>query len=495
MGETMAARKMYIDGQWIESGKSISTINPATGEDLALVSSAGANELAQALQAAKDASHDWAATDITRRADIIKTFAESLEEAYGDEGEETALKRLIRDEVGKRIPEADLEVAESAEIARFFSDNAPRWLANETLALNQDLWPTKRSEVRYMPHGVVAVIKPWNYPLELAIWAIVPALISGNTVIFKPSQLSPLVGLEIAKMLDDAGIPPGVFNVITGDDQLGKELVRSREIAYVSFTGSVAAGKDVAAVAAQRLIPTGLELGGIDAAIVCDDVDVDMAARGLVWGSFANAGQVCVKPKRVLVHAAVYDRVLSRVVELTSDLKQGRDFGPVISDDAAQRIQRQIEDTANTGESHIVLGGKRITGDGYFIEPTIIADIGSDSPMWKEECFGPVLAIRRVDSIDEAIALANLSDYGLAASIWGSSKDRMSEIADQLEVGTVWINDVNLAFPSAPWGGVKLSGIGKDLGRWGLEEYVVAKHVNIEQSDERNRDWWFPYDA
>lgn len=416
---------------------------------------------------------------------------EILHERYGEEGEETDLKRLIREEVGRRLLEADIEVIESADMLSYYVDNGPDVLAEERPELNEDLWPTKESKVQYEPVGVIGVIKPWNYPLELPIWSIGAALIAGNTVVFKPSEKSPLVGAEIGRIFEEAGLPDGVLNIITGDGNTGRMLVES-DVDMVSFTGSRTVGRSIAETCGRDLKEYALELGGNDPAIIAPDVDLELAANGIVWGSYCNTGQVCVRPKRVLVHDDIYDGFLDLVVEKTENLEKDRDFGPLISREQLETVKDQVQSTLNQG-AKLLHGGEEIEGDGYYFEPTILTQVTPEMEVFQEECFGPVMPIMRVDSVEDGVRIANSSDYGLGASVWTGDLQYGSKIAEQLEAGMVWVNDVNVAFPETPWGGIKDSGSGVELGPHGILEYTNLKHVSIETGDSDTRDWWFPY--
>ena len=347
--------------------------------------------------------------------------------------------------------------------------------------------------VIYEPVGVVAAIKPWNYPLELPIWALAAALIAGNTVVFKPSEHSSFVGLEIGKLFEEAGLPPGVLNILTGDGEVGKMLVRHEGIDMVTFTGSVSVGREIAEQCGKRLIKCSLELGGNDPAIVEPDVDLELAANGLVWGAFCNSGQVCVSANRVFVSQKIAEDLTKRIVQKTKALRVTTDFGPIVSAEQLVTIEEQVKDAVSKGAT-VLVGGQRLEHDGgFFYAPTVLTNVSSSMRLMTEECFGPILPIITVSNTKEAVELANLSTYGLGASVWTSDLVKGREIADKIESGMVWINDVNVAFPETPWGGIKCSGGGTDLSDWGLYEYVHRKHINVETSASTRRDWWYPY--
>ena len=292
--------------------------------------------------------------------------------------------------------------------------------------------------------------------LELPIWAIGPALLAGNTVIFKPSEHSSLVGAELVKFFLEAGVPNGVLNFLSGDETTGRSLVRAEGIDMVSFTGSRAAGQEISSECGQRLRRCALELSGNDPAIVLADVDIELASNGLLWGSFANAGQVCVRPKRILMDRAVAPKLIARLVEKTAALRPDVDFGPLISEHQLRAVDQQVAQAVREG-AKLLAGGRRLPDrTGYFYEPTILVSVLPVVDLdARGECFGPVMPILEFDSLDQAIAMANAGDYGLGASIWSNDLQRARETADTIQAGMVWVNDVNVAFPQAPWGWCK----------------------------------------
>jgi acyl-CoA reductase-like NAD-dependent aldehyde dehydrogenase len=484
---------ILIDGTWEERDSTEASINPATGDKLDDYVVGSSDDIDAAVSAARSALERWRRTPVNNRSDVLMKAVAKLREAYGDEGEPSALKGLITAEVGKRLPEADLEVSESADVLEYYANESPRLLEPERLVLDEELWPSKQSRVVFEPVGVIGVIKPWNYPLELAMWAIAPALAAGNTVVFKPAEQSSLVGLALGKLFDEAGLPPGVLNVITGDAETGRALVSHDGVEKISFTGSVEAGRSIGAECAKQLKRVTLELGGVDPAVVLPDADLELTANGLVWGSFCNAGQVCVRPKRVIIEASLADPLTDLLVQKTKALKKDQDFGPLISEDQLRTVEDQVK-SALDGGADLKAGGERLGNKGFFFAPTVLANVSPDMRIVEEECFGPVMPILIADGAAEAIDLANASRYGLGASVWSTDRDAANDAAERLRAGMVWVNDVNVAFPQAPWGGVKQSGIGAELGRWGLDEYTIKKHVSVEEGSDQTRDWWFPYD-
>jgi acyl-CoA reductase-like NAD-dependent aldehyde dehydrogenase len=375
----------------------------------------------------------------------------------------------------------------------YFANKAPELLLPRKPLLNQELWATKQSEIVFEPLGVVGIIKPWNYPLELPFWAIAPALVTGNTVVFKPSEHSSFVGLEIGKFFEEAGLPAGVLNIITGDGSAGKILVQHDFVNMISFTGSVSTGREIAVECAKRLRKCSLELGGNDAAIIEADVDLELASNGLVWGAFCNSGQVCVKAKRIFINEEILDELTEKIVEKTNSLRSGIDYGPIVSEKQLKMIESKIKDAVSKG-AKILTGGRRVDGiNGYFFLPTVMTNLDMTMNLMNEECFGPVLPIISVKDTTDAIERANHSIYGLGGSVWTSNLEKGVKIAKSIQAGMVWVNDVNVAFPETPWGGIKNSGLGVELSEFGIYEFVQPKHINIEISSNTRRDWWYPY--
>lgn len=489
----MRKGQMYVNGKWVEGKESFKTFNPSTGEVFGSVYAGSIEDVDVAVAAARRAFPSWRALGSNQRAEIVGKVVDLLVERYGKQGEPTELKTLIMTEMGKRLPEADIEVIETSDMLAFFVKRGPELLEPRPLELNQELWPTKKSFVLFEPIGVVGVIKPWNYPLELPIWAIGPALVAGNTVVFKPSEHASFVGLEIARLFAEASLPAGVLNVITGEGETGKLLVQHDGVDMIAFTGSIPVGREIAIECAKRLRKYTLELGGNDAAVVEPDVDLELAANGLVWGAFCNSGQVCVRTKRAFVHMRVADHLTKLIVEKTRALRPGIDFGPIVSREQLEKVERQVKDAVRKGAKVLVGGRRAEVKNGFYFEPTVLSEVNTSMDLMKEECFGPVLPIVSVSDTEEAVRLANDTPYGLGGSVWTSDLKHGEELAQSLQAGMVWVNDVNVAFPEAPWGGIKQSGPGMELSEWGLYEYVHKKHVSVETSNETRRAWWYPY--
>lgn len=489
----MRKGQLYINGIWIDGKETFTSVNPNTNEIFGIVANANADEVNKAVLSAKNALPSWSALSIHDRSLILKKVVDFLVEEYDEAGKATALKQVISDEMGKRMPEADIEVIESSDMMNYFVLNAEKYLMKNEPTLNQDLWATKKSEIHFEPKGVVAIIKAWNYPLEIPIWAIAPALITGNTVVFKPSQHSSFVAIELVKLFEKAGLPKGVLNLITGDNNTGENLVNNENINMVSFTGSAKIGTEINIKCAKRHIKCSLELSGNDGALVEDDADLELTSNGLVWGAFCNSGQVCVGIKRAFINSTIFNDLSSLIVDKTKSLRPEIDYGPIISESQLLMLESFVDDAISKG-AKILTGGERIKNNkGNYYLPTVLSNITNDMRLMNEECFGLLLPLIKVDSTEMAIQRINDSEYGLGASIWTDNIVKGEEIAKRIQTGMVWINDVNVAFPEAPWGGIKISGNGIDLSQFSLFEYVNIKHINTELSKDQRRIWWYPY--
>lgn len=483
----------YINGNWIDSESVIDSINPNTGELLGVIPNSNLTETQFAVKSARNAFVKWSQTTIDYRIEILKKVVAFLIDEYGEEGQVTPLKQLISNEVGKRLPEADIEVIESSDMIQYFIDNAKNILKEREISLNQDLWSQKESILTFEPRGVIAIIKPWNYPLEVPIWSIAPALVSGNTIVFKPSEHSTFVAIELIKIFEKAGIPKGVINLISGDGSTGHFLVNNDDINMISFTGSQKIGKEINIIAASKFIKCSLELSGNDAAIVDESANLELAANGLVWGAFCNSGQVCVGVKRAYIHKNIIINLTSSIVEKTNKLIKDKDYGPIISKKQLSLIDAFVKDAVTKG-AKVLTGGKIIESvEGFYYPPTVLINVSKEMRLIKEECFGNILPIIEFSNMDEAINYANDSNYGLGASVWSTNEENYNLLTSKIKAGMVWVNDVNVAFPEAPWSGIKNSGGGIDLSDFGLLEYVNLKHINTEISSENKRNWWYPY--
>jgi len=358
----------------------------------------------------------------------------------------------------------------------------------------------KEARLVYAPIGVVLAIKPWNYPWGQSIPVVASALVAGNTVVLKPAPATTLVGLRLGALAQKAGFPAGVVNVVASEDAVAASLVEDPRIGKIVFTGSVATGKKVMATAAKNLTPVVLELGGKDPAIVCRDADLDRAAKGITWAAFLNAGQTCASVERVYVEKPVAEAFLEKVLEETrrvrlSSATSGGDMGPLTLERQRRVVEEHVADAVAKG-ARVLTGGAVPPGPGLFYPPTVVVDVDHTMTLMREETFGPVLPIMAVDSLDEAIRLANDSPYGLTASGWTRSEETARRLSHELVAGVVTINDhvSSFAEPTAPWGGVRWSGMGRIHGLLGLREMVQAKYVSLDRGRGPEL-WWYPYDA
>ncbi|MCX9082211.1 MAG: aldehyde dehydrogenase family protein [Candidatus Methanoperedens sp.] len=481
--------KLLIAGKWNACDRKFESLNPATGEVLGKACLAGVEEVTEAVKEAKLAQKGWKKTDILERARIFTRIGDELLKRS------QVISNLITMEMGRPLFESNIEVRKTSEMVKYFANEGKKLLEGDEIPIN----PHNFSYTRFEPVGVVGIIKPWNYPLLLPFWAIAPSLIAGNTVVFKPSDLTPFVGIEIGKICQDAGIPDGVINIVTGDGFTGKSLVSS-DIDMISFTGSLDTGKNIMKNSADKLHRISLELGGSDAFIVFKDAHIEEAINGAVWGRFMNCGQVCISPKRIFVEDDIADSFIEEFVNKTRELIIGNgldpctDIGPMVSKEQREKLELQVEDALRKGVI-VKCGGKRPQSlqNGYFYEPAVLTGVTPEMSVMNEEVFGPVAVISVFKNMDEAIALANKTRYGLGASVWTKNLDTAMNMSSQLECGMVWVNEICTLHPQCSWGGIKHSGMGKDLSRYGIREFVNIKNVNINLGTEQSRSWWFPY--
>lgn len=475
--------------------RQLTSRNPATGETLGELTCATDAEIHAAVARVRAAQPAWAAVDLRRRVAILRRFQRLLAD------HRAAVATLITREAGKPYVEAlSTEVLVALDAARYCIEAAHSFLRDERVPHGNLMVKAKRGRIVREPHGVVGIISPWNYPFSTPATETLAALVTGNAVVLKPSELTPLVALELRSLLHEAGVPEDIFQVVIGDGAAGAALISSA-IDKAVFTGSVPTGKRVAETAANRLLPVVLELGGKDAMLVLRDADVEIAAWAAVWGAFMNAGQTCLSVERCYVHRSLLDRFLEVVVAKTSKLHIGNgldpntDVGPVISERQLQIIESQVEEARLNG-ARVLTGGTRLPDLGpTFYAPTVMSDVDHSMRLMREETFGPVLPIMPFDSDDEAIALANDSEFALAASIWTQDRRHGEKLARRIEAGTVMINDVLTCFgiSEAPHGGFKSSGIGRTHGRYGMEEMVRIKYVDTDLSPAIPKPWWYRY--
>lgn len=471
----------------------IESFAPATGELLGTVPVMSRSDVATAVQAARRAQEAWALLPVEERCERVLRFRDALV----DRAEEVV--DLLARETGKPRHEAlGHEVFTIADLCTYYCKNAPAILAPREIDLH--LLKHRRSVVQYVPRGVVGIISPWNFPFAIPMGDAIAALITGSAVVIKPSEVTPLIAMEAKKIWDSTGLPEDLLQIVTGYGETGSALIDSG-VQKIVFTGGVATGKRVAAACGERLIPCVMELGGKAPLIVCEDADLERAARAVVFGGFTNSGQVCIGVERVYAHRDVHDRLLARVTELTRELRQGDpmsklvDVGAIIFPKQIEVAEAHIRDAQAKG-AKLEVGGNRIDGPGQFFEPTVLSGCTPEMTVMREEIFGPIVPLMSVDTIERAIELANDSHLGLNAYVFTTDKEKGRRIAERIQAGSVLVNDVltNHACPETPFGGVKQSGFGRIHGDDALRDLSEIKHVMLDRLKPPSKDpLWFPY--
>jgi acyl-CoA reductase-like NAD-dependent aldehyde dehydrogenase len=459
--------------------------NPATEENIEEIRTSSRDDLDEAVERARRGFREWREVSGLERAELFHALAQNLRD-HADE-----LAEIMTKEGGKPFIENRDEVEWTAacfdyygEIARDSVGYLPAPIEAQQLAL-----------VIKEPVGTVACIVPWNYPLLLAAWKVAPALAAGNAVILKPSEETPLATRRMAELIE--GLPEGLLQVVYGAGDVGEMLVRHPGIDMVAFTGSQETGRKVGLVAAERLIPANLELGSKDPFIICDDVDIEVAAQGAVWAACLNAGQVCTSSERFYVMSEVADdfveasRIYVESLQIGDPMDERTDIGPMINAKGREKVERHVGEAIHKG-AKVVAGGERYGERGFFYKPTILTGVEPSMTVMRDETFGPVVPVVRVDTLDEAIEQANSVPYGLGANVYTRDFEKMLKCMREIRAGTVWINDPLTDNDAAPFGGQRGSGIGRELGREGLEAFQESKHVHIDPRVEK-KEWWYPY--
>lgn len=484
--------RLLIGGEQVAGdGPPLAVENPATETTITAVHTASTEQVGAAVAAARRAQRAWG-VELTaaERAEALHEIANGLR-ARTEE-----LAQLMTAEGGKPLLENRDEVGWTASAFDFYAELAR---AEEGRVIP----PVERTQLALVirePLGVVACIVPWNYPLLLLAWKLAPVLAAGNAAVCKPSELTPLSTLALAPLFDH--LPPGTVNLLAGAGDVGEHLVEHEDVDGIAFTGSVATGTRIAEHAARRMARVNLELGGKDAFIVCPDVaaDIEIAARGGAWAAYLNAGQVCTSAERFYVHTDVYDDFVSAFVAHTSTLRVGdpteatTDIGPMISAPQRAKVTAQVDAAVAAGAEVLTGGGSAGHTHGYYLEPVVVVGAAAETDLLREETFGPVAPIVPVGSLDEAIALANSTPFGLGANVYTRDLETMVRCAREIRSGTVWINDPLTDNDAGPFGGFKRSGLGRELGTEGLHAFQEPKHVHIETRIEV-KDWWYPYGA
>ena len=477
------------------AGQKVVSRDPATNEALREFDCASEQAVLEVVGRAKRAQPGWAKLGVKKRVSVLRNFQRLLQENKAEVAE------LISRETGKPYVEAlTTEIIVVLDSVRFLAENAFALLGDERLPHGNIAMKTKSGRILREPHGVIGIISPWNYPFSIPATESLSALAAGNAVVLKPSEFTTLVALKLAELFHSAGVPEEAFHVVAGDGSTGEALMKSG-LDKLLFTGSVATGKRIAQAAATRLLPIVLELGGKDPMIVLEDADIDVASSGALWGAFVNAGQTCLSVERCYVDRKIYQPFLEACSLKTKQLRVGKgmdseaDIGPMIHERQLRVVEQHVENARRLG-ARILTGGKRLPELGpNFYAPTVIADVTHDMQIMREETFGPVLPIMAFDSEDEAVRLANDSEYGLSASIWTKDRRRGEALVPRINAGIVMVNDAVSCFgiSEAPHGGVKSSGIGRAHGRFGLEEMVRIKYVASDRLPDMKKIWWYRY--
>jgi succinate-semialdehyde dehydrogenase/glutarate-semialdehyde dehydrogenase len=467
---------LFIGGEWraAEDGKTLDVADPSTGKVVKTIASASVADGKAALDAAVEAFPSWAATPARERAELLRRAFDLLQERK----EEFAL--LMTVEMGKPLAEARGEVAYGGEFVRWFSEEAAR--IQGRYGANPE--GTGRMIVSQHPVGPCYLITPWNFPLAMATRKIAPALAAGCTVVIKPAALTPLTTLYFAKLLEDAGLPAGVVNVVTtkASGPVSEEIIRDPRLRKLSFTGSTPVGQQLLEQAAGGVLRTSMELGGNAPFVVFDDADLDKAVDGAMLAKFRNIGQACTAANRFIVHRSVADEFARRVTERVKAMKIGRgteegvQIGPLIDDRAVAKANDLVTDAVDRG-AELRTGGKAIDGPGTFYEPTVVTDVKPGSEILREEIFGPVLAIVPFDDEDEAVRLANDTEYGLVSYVFTENLARGQRMIERLETGMMGLNMGVVSNAAAPFGGWKMSGLGREGGAEGIHEYLQTKYT------------------
>lgn len=480
----MDIKKMYIDGEWVEgtSGKIIDVINPATGEVFEKVYESSVEDTRKAIAAAKKSfyeTREWRDMDSQERGDILLKIADMIEE----KADEFAMLDTLDN--GKPLREAEGDIADGVHTFRYYAGliKAPY---GGVYDVNKG-FGEMHSYTVHEPVGVCAQITPWNYPFLMSVWKLAPALAAGNSIVFKPSPKAPLSTIKLFEIFEAAGLPKGCVNLLQGDAEVGTEMGENKDVDMITFTGSTKVGQSLMKGAASNVKKIGLELGGKSPNVIFADADIDGAVEWAMIGIFFNQGEVCSAGSRIIIEESIKDEFIEKLAKKANAMTIGNgvdnpDLGPVITKEHMERVLSYIQSGIDEGAT-LVCGGERYTeGDcanGYFIRPTIFDNCTPDMKIVREEIFGPVVCVQTFKTEEEAIRMANDTMYGLAGGVFTSDVTRAMRVIKELRAGITWVNCYNPTFNEAPWGGYKMSGIGRELGIHGLEEYQEVKQINI----------------
>ncbi|MCG8353786.1 MAG: aldehyde dehydrogenase family protein [Chloroflexales bacterium] len=481
---------MLINGEFVPaaSGQTFAVHDPATEDVVDHVPQAGAEDARRAIAAAGAASRSWRKATAHEKAEMLHEVARKIREHT------EALATLLTCEGGKPLVENRDEMSWSAACFDYYAELQ----RNTRGRVIPSVEPSQLAMVLKEPYGVVACIVPWNYPILLMAWKVAPALATGNTVVLKPSEMTPLSALFFAEQCCDH-LPPGVLNIVTGHANVGRELVVSPDTQMIAFTGSFATGREIARLAAEQVKKTHLELGGKDAFIVAEDADLDIAVPGVAWAALLNAGQVCTSTERVYVQESIAARFIERLVDFVRSLRLGpgiepsTDIGPLVGEKYRAKVEDHVAE-ARTKGAQILTGGQRPPSfeRGFFYEPTVLVNVDHSFRIMREETFGPTIPIMPYRDFEQAIALTNDSDYGLGANLYTNDPLKVKQYYEEVKAGSLWVNDPLTDNDAGPFGGMKFSGGARELGEEGMEEFLETKHVHWDFNPNR-KDWWFPY--
>jgi succinate-semialdehyde dehydrogenase/glutarate-semialdehyde dehydrogenase len=490
--------KLIVNDKRIETSHKNDSLNPATLELVGKYCLASTRDCQTAIQAAKEAFPAWKVLPISEKQKIFQEAKKMLLKRSGEAA------RLITVEKGSPYPESfSTEIFASLGALDYYARNLKSLLNPHRVKHTVSLFFNKKSSFRLEPLGPTLIISPWNFPFIIAIYDTLSALSAGNTVILRPSSSTPFTGLMVGEILIEAGLPPGVLNIINCKIPQAEEMITHPDVQTVMFTGSVPTGKRIMELASRNLTNLTLELGGKDPMVICADADIERAARGAVWAGFMNCGQSCGSIERVYVAKEIADEFTRRVVKLAQKIKVGNpvdpgvDMGPMVTLSQLKTVKEHIQDAREKGAEIMFGGNSTVDLPGYFINPTVLSGVNHTMKIMTEETFGPTLPIMTFSDPEEAITLANESTLGLTASVWTRSKKAASWMAERIETGSVTINDHMFSFiePAAIWGGIKKTGMGRSHGPFGLQELANIKFVSYDFLDKKKQLWWFPYDS